>query len=78
MTTLLVMGLGAAFLVRGSRTLTLSHINYGMALVVGTIVLRFFDSGLGLLGRGVVFILLGVVFLVINLYISRKKREVRG
>lgn len=76
--TLLVMGLGAAFLVRGSRTLTLSHINYGMALVIGTIVLRFFDSGLGLLGRGVVFILLGVVFLGINLYISRKKGRVNG
>ncbi len=66
--------LGVLFIVRGSKTLKLSHLNYGMALIVSLIAIRFFDSAISLLARGIVFILLGTAFLGINLYISRKKR----
>jgi len=34
---------------------------------------RFFDSGFGILARGVVFILLGIGFLAANMVIWRRK-----
>ena len=71
---LLIMAMGTYYIVRGSRTLTLSNLNFGMALIISIIVIRFFDSSLDLLGRGIVFILLGSAFLGINLYISRKRK----
>lgn len=71
---LLLIALGAYYIIRGSRTLTLSDLNFGMALIILMIAIRFFDSSLDLLGRGLVFILLGAAFLGINLYISRKRK----
>ncbi|MEL7624046.1 MAG: DUF2157 domain-containing protein [Clostridiales bacterium] len=70
----IMAALGVLFIVRGSKTLKLSQLNYGMALIVSLIAIRFFDSAISLLARGIVFILLGTAFLGINLYISRKKR----
>jgi len=72
--SLLVMVLGAFYIVRGSRTLTLYNLNFGMALVISIIAIRFFDSSLDLLGRGIVFILLGAAFLGINVYISHRRK----
>jgi hypothetical protein len=45
-----------------------------MLLVMYIIVLRFFDWEAGLLVRGILFILLGIGFLVCNFIISRKKK----
>lgn len=72
---LLSIGLGIYYIVQGSRSLTLKKINYGMTLMILIILMRFFDSGMGLFGRGVVFIFVGSLFLGINLYISRKRKE---
>lgn len=74
---LLAAAIGVFYIVEGSRTLTLSKLNFGMVLVVLLIAIRFFDSSLDLLGRGIVFILLGGAFLALNLYISRKRKEER-
>lgn len=71
---IIMAALGVLFIARGSKTLKLSQLNYGMALIVSLIAIRFFDSAVSLLARGIVFILLGTAFLGINLYISRKKR----
>lgn len=73
--TLLLMALGIFYIIRGSRTLTLSNLNFGMLLVILVIGIRFFDSSLDLLGRGIIFIILGAAFLGINLFISRKRKE---
>lgn len=71
----LMVSIGVYYIVKGSRTLMLSSLNFGMVLVISIISIRFFDSSLDLLGRGIVFILLGTIFLGINLYISRKRKE---
>lgn len=70
----LLAAIGVFYIYAGSRRYTLRHINFGMALVVFVIAARFFDSGLGLLARGVAFILLGACFLAVNYFIYRKKR----
>lgn len=74
---ILALGLGVYYIVQGSRMLALRKLNYGMVLVILLILIRFFDSSLGLFGRGIVFILLGAAFLGINLYISRKRKELQ-
>lgn len=71
---LLVMALGVYYIVQGSRTLALLKLNYGMALIILLIAIRFFDSQLDMLARGIVAILLGGALLGINVHISRKRR----
>lgn len=73
----LVTAMGICYIVRGSRALTLRDLNFGILLIVSIILLRFFDSSLDLLGRGIVFIVLGSAFLGINLAISRKRRALQ-
>ncbi|NLT58275.1 MAG: DUF2157 domain-containing protein [Clostridiales bacterium] len=73
--SLLVTALGIYYVVLGSRTLALSKLNYGMGLIISLIAIRFFDSRIDLLIRGVVFILLGVALLGVNLYISHERRR---
>ncbi|MDR1689904.1 MAG: DUF2157 domain-containing protein [Clostridiales bacterium] len=72
---ILTIGLGIIFIVRGSRKLRVAYINTGMFLVMFIIIGRFFDSELDLLIKGIVFILLGIVFLIANFAISRKRKE---
>ena len=69
-----MLALGIFYIVQGSRALALNKLNFGMGLVVLLIGIRFFDSNLDLLGRGIVFILLGGALLGINVHISRKRR----
>lgn len=71
-----VFALGVMTLVEGARSGRLGLANIGMALVSLLAILRFFDSELGILMRGVIFILVGAGFLVVNLYIARRGRRV--
>ena len=70
----LLLALGVGFVVYGSKQIRISYINIGMAFLVLLISLRFFDSSLSLLIRGVVFILMGIAILAVNIVISRKWR----
>ncbi len=72
---LLMAGLAVFFIVDGSRSLVLPKVNFGMGLAVLLIAIRFFDSSLSLLGRGLAFILLGCACLALNRWISRKRKE---
>jgi len=65
---------GVGFIVFGNRLLRMSYMNIGMAYLVLLIGVRFFDSSLSLLIRGIVFILLGIAFLAVNVIITKKWR----
>lgn len=75
MACMLVLGIGIYYIIVGCRTLALNKLNYGMAMATWMVLNRFYDSELSLLGKGIVFILAGIVFLFINLVISRKRKE---
>lgn len=47
-----------------------------MFLLSLLIITRFFDDEFGFLARGVAFIVLGICFLVANLKLAHKKKEV--
>jgi len=67
---MLVLGVGT--IVFGIRDGRLAVVNGGMVVLSALIVARFFDEDLGLVVRGVAFILIGVGFLVANLVLAKK------
>jgi uncharacterized membrane protein len=70
-----IFALGVMTLIEGARSGRPGLANVGMALVSLLAILRFFDSDLGILLRGVIFILVGAGFLLVNLYIAQRGRK---
>ncbi|MEW6573857.1 MAG: DUF2157 domain-containing protein [Bacillota bacterium] len=67
--------LGVNTTVSGIRSGRLGTVNAGMFLLAALVLARFFDSGIGFVIRGVVFIIVGVGFLTTNLVLLRRGRE---
>ena len=63
-----------ALLVTGVRRHQLGTVNGGMLILSALVLCRFFDSDLGFVLRGVVFIVLGAGFLITNVLLLRRKR----
>lgn len=76
-TNLLIFAVSVYLIVRGSKGASLSTINLGMVILFLLIVLRFFDWELDFLFRGIVFVLLGIAFLAVNLYMIKKRKGAR-
>lgn len=74
---LLVLVLAAAHMWQGYRQMRLSLFNFGFLQVSILLLIRFFDSDLGILPRGGTFIVLGIAFLLINSVLSRQFRSTR-
>jgi hypothetical protein len=70
----LLLALGVWFIVDGVRKSSLKPVNGGMILVILVIVARFFDSDLGLMERGLAFVVIGAGFFLTNLLLHRKWR----
>ncbi|MFA6103253.1 MAG: DUF2157 domain-containing protein [Victivallaceae bacterium] len=66
---------GIVFMRYGFKKYELFKINAGMFLLSLLLFLRFVDSGLDILLRGCLFILLGVMFLVVNIIASKKFKK---
>ena len=69
-----VFATGVALLVMGVRRHQLGTVNGGMLILSALVLCRFFDSELGFVLRGVVFIALGAGFLIANFLLLRRKR----
>ena len=74
---LYVFAVGVALLVQGFRSRRSGTVNLGLVVVFALILLRFFDEDLGFVFRGVVFVLLGLAFLIVNVVLARKKGAAR-
>lgn len=72
---LFVFLFGLALLVSGVRAMSLGSVNAGMLLLAVVIALRFFDSDMNFLSRGLIFVALGGMFLGVNTVLSRKFRR---
>lgn len=70
---LYVLWLGVDILARGIRAGSIGRSNFGLALIAGLALCRFFDSDLSFMTRGLGFIAVGVGFLVANLVMFRKR-----
>lgn len=65
--------LGISCVVIGNRNNSLGTINLGMLILAVLIMLRFFDSNIDFILKGLVFIALGSGFLVTNIMLIRRK-----
>lgn len=71
-----VFAFGVVLLGSGVRAMSLGRVNAGMLLLATLLGLRFFDADMSLVARGLVFVVLGTVFLVVNRVLSRKFKGV--
>ncbi len=71
---LYLLAAGVSVLVRGLRRERIGTVNLGMLILAALIAARFFDSDLGLVVRGIGFILVGAAFLSANAYLGRRFR----
>jgi uncharacterized membrane protein len=67
-----ILVLGVYYLYFGVQEHKLSIINLGMFCISALIILRFFDSDISFVLKGLIFIGLGASFLAINYYLNRK------
>lgn len=67
--------LGATLLINGYKKRELFKLNLGMLIISLLIILRFLDSHLNILGRGLVFIAVGMAFLLANAFIGKKFKQ---
>jgi len=70
-------GIGIGFIVHGTRNIRLQTANIGMIILCFLIMIRFFDSNMDFLWRGVVFLVLGAAFLLVNLRLARIKKQTK-
>lgn len=67
---------GLMYIVLGCRNIKLRQLNGGMAVLSLLLVTRFFDQDFGFMARGIVFIVLGICFLMANLFMARRKKHI--
>jgi uncharacterized membrane protein len=60
-------------IMQGIRNNSLATINTGMLMLAILIIARFFDSDINFIIKGLVFIIVGIGFLVTNVFLVRKK-----
>ena len=70
---LYLLAAGLWLLVTGIRANQQGQMNVGLLAITALIVARFFDSDLSFLLRGLLFIALGIAFLVANVVMLRRK-----
>ena len=75
---LYVLAIGVLLIMSGMSRLRLSRAVCGTALITLMIFIRFFDTDTDFLVRGLVFIVLGVAFLVSNLFIGKRIKKEAG
>ena len=74
---LYLLAAGVSVLVRGVRRERIGTVNLGMLILAALMGARFFDTDLGLMVRGIGFILLGAAFLSANAFLVRRFRGPR-
>ncbi len=75
---LFLSALGIVAIVWGVRRRRMDYANGGLGIVALLLVVRFFDSDLPLVARGLVFVAVGIGFLVANRWLGRRAASDRS
>jgi uncharacterized membrane protein len=70
---LYALGLGVELIARGLRANSTARTNFGLIIIAGLGVARFFDSDLSFVTRAIGFIVIGVGFLLTNFWLFKKR-----
>lgn len=68
-----MLSLSISLIAQGVKKFHLGIVNLGMIMLAALIVARFFDIDVSFVVRGVIFVLLGIGFLVANVMLVRRK-----
>ncbi len=67
--------LGVREIGKGNETDSIPRLNFGVLIVAILITCRFFDTEMGFLARGILFILVGSSFFGLNYYMLNKRKQ---
>ncbi|MGZ5005990.1 MAG: DUF2157 domain-containing protein [Chthoniobacterales bacterium] len=67
------LALGVELIARGLRADSVTRANFGLLVIAALAVARFFDSDLSFVTRAIGFIVIGLGFLLTNLFLFRKR-----
>jgi hypothetical protein len=70
---LYTLGLGIEFISRGIRAQSVARTNFGLAIVAGLGLARFFDDDFSFVTRGLGFIAVGAGFLIANIILFKRR-----
>jgi hypothetical protein len=71
---LLLLGIGIATVLEGSRTNSITTLNIGLLTLTGLLICRFFDLKIDFVLRGILFIIVGAGFFLGNYWLIKKKK----
>jgi len=74
---LLVLALGIAAIKIGADKFNFGILNYGLLIISILIVCRFFDTGMSFVLRGILFVLVGSGFFLINYVMLKKQQKIK-
>lgn len=72
---LLIVAVAVITIVQAAREDNLLRMNYGTLTILLLITFRFFDSDLDFLLRGIIFVLCGLGFFLLNYYMIKKRQN---
>ncbi len=72
---ILTLIIALCFIVRGARRDDIAVLNVGLVTFLALIVLRFFDTKIDFLTKGVAFLVLGGVFLLVNVRLAKRRKQ---
>ncbi len=67
-----LFGFGIFYIQTGIRRRRIALVNIGMFFIASLIIARFFDTNWSFITKGVVFVLLGIGFLLVNVALNRR------
>ena len=71
---LLVLLIGILTIREGARQFHLAVLNYGLLIVTALVICRFFDTEIGFVFKGILFVAVGVGFFLANMWMLRKRK----
>ena len=67
--------IGVREIQKGNATDSIPRLNFGVLIIAILVGCRFFDTEMGFLARGILFILVGVSFFALNYFMLKKRKQ---
>ncbi len=74
-TNLLVLMIGILTIREGARLYNLGVLNYGLLIVTALVICRFFDTDIGFVFKGILFVAVGFGFFFANYWMIKRRKE---
>jgi hypothetical protein len=72
----LVLAIGVMTIREGARQDHFGILNYGLLIVASLVICRFFDTNLGFVFKGMLFVMVGLGFFFANYWMMKKRKVI--